>query len=445
MMAGSGEAQALTAELEDTQGSAAPIPRLGAAEDAGSEPSPDPRAGVGASVRPSAHERFLLGALNRHVRTGRIAFIMHGTTIAVGAGSSVDVVVRVHNPDFFRKVVCHGNLGMGEAFMAGDFEVEGGRLAELLTLLLRSEIDKRMRQDLGFVVRYIGVRLGNLFRSKAANVQRHYDVGEDLFDAFLLDRHQVYSCGYAHTWHDDIDTLQRNKLDRICRKLMLRPEHRLLDIGCGRGGLLIHAALNYGIRGLGVTNSRAHQQRALDNIRRHGLVDQLDVQLGDFSEVDDRFDRVASIGMLEHVPPGAVPGYFRKIKSVLLPQGWALVHAIGLNAARNRHDPFIQKYIFPGSDTPKLSVLARNIEANDLAIIDVENLSRHYAVTCRRWLESFQRSRDTLDPGRYDAPFKQMWEYYLSCGVAVAVAGNLSVYQVLFTNDYHAAYPFQRV
>jgi len=402
-------------------------------------------AGAVAGGRPSGYERFFLAALDRHVRIGRIAFAVRGAITVVGAGHSVDIVVRVQNPDFFRKVVCHGNLGMAEAFMAGDFEIEGEHLTEFLTLLLRSEIDKKLRQDLGFVARYIGVRLGNLFRTKSANVQRHYDIGEDLFDAFLLDRHQVYSCGYAHTWHDDVDTLQRNKLDRICRKLTLRPEHRLLDIGCGKGGLLIHAALNYGVRGVGVTNSRAHQQRALDNIRRHGLEDRLAVHFGDFSEVDDQFDRVASVGMLEHVPPGEVPTYFRKIKSVLLPQGWALVHAIGLNAARNRHDPFIQKYIFPGSDTPKLSVLARNIEANDLAIIDVENIARHYAVTCRRWLEGFQRNRDALDPGRYDASFKRMWEYYLCCGVAVAVAGNLSVYQVLFTNDYHAAYPFQRV
>ncbi len=413
--------------------------------DTRTEQSSVPRVSAGADGRASGYERFFLAVLDRNVQAGRIAFMVRGTTTAVGASGAVDLVVRVHDPDFFRKVVCHGNLGMGEAFMAGDFEVEDGRLAELLIVLLRSEIDRKLRQDLRFVFRYLGIRLGNLFQSNAANVRRHYDIGEDLFDAFLLDRYRVYSCGYAHSWQDDIDTLQRNKLDRICRKLTLRADHRLLDIGCGKGGLLIHAALNYGVRGLGVTNSRAHQERALQNIRQHGLEDRLDVRLGDFREVDDRFYRVASVGMLEHVPPREVPAYFRKIRSVLLPEGWALVHAIGLNAAKNRHDPFIQKYIFPGSDTPRLSVLARNVEANDLAIIDVENMARHYAVTCRRWLESFQRNRDDLDPGRYDPSFKRMWEYYLCCGIAVAVAGNLSVYQVLFTNDYHGAYPFQRV
>jgi cyclopropane-fatty-acyl-phospholipid synthase len=399
----------------------------------------------GASNNASGYQRFLHAALDRHVRQGRIALTTLGTTTVVGRGRAVDVVVRIHNPDFFRKVVCYGNLGLGEAYMAGDFEVEGEQLVEFLTLLLRSDLDKKLKQDLGFALHYVWVRLANLLKSKAANVQRHYDIGEDLFDAFLQDRYQVYSCGYAHRWDDDADTLQHNKLDRICRKLMLQPRHRLLDIGCGKGGLLIHAALNYGICGIGVTNSRAHHQRALENIRKHRLDDRLGVQLGDFSDVQDGFDRVASVGMLEHVPPREVPAYFRKIKSVLRPQGWALVHAIGLNAAKNKHDPFIQKYIFPGSDTPKLSVLALNIEANGLAIVDVENIARHYAVTCRRWLESFRRNRDGLDPSRYDASFKRMWEYYLCCGVAVALAGNLSVYQVLFTNDYHAAYPFQRV
>lgn len=399
----------------------------------------------GASSKPSTYQRLFLAALDRHVRQGRIAFTMLGTTTVVGAGGTADVVVRIHDLDFFRKVVCEGNLGLGEAYIAGDFEVEGGQLVEFLTLLLRSDLDRKLRQDLRFALRYLGVWFGNLLRTKTANVQRHYDIGEDLFDSFLEDSYQVYSCGYARTWEDGVDTLQHNKLDRICRKLTLRADHRLLDIGCGKGGLLIHAALNYGVRGLGVTNSRAHQQRALENIRKHGLEDRLEVQFGDFSDVQDGFDRVASVGMLEHVPPREVPAYFRKIKSVLLPQGWALVQAIGLNAAKNQHDPFIQKYIFPGSDTPRLSVLARNIEANDLAIIDVENIARHYAVTCRRWLESFRRNRDALEPSRYDASFKRMWEYYLCCGVAVAVAGNLSVYQVLFTNDYHSAYPFQRV
>ena len=400
-------------------------------------------------VTTSTYQRLLLAALDKHIRGAQITFITPDGKVEVGDGagqaSAEDIVVRVTEADFFRKVLCHGNLGMGEAYMAGDFHVDQGRLPEFLTVLLRNGLDKKLKQDLGFAMRYLLVRLLNLASSKAKNVQHHYDVGDDLFDSFLEDQYQVYSCGYAYAWDDDIESLQHNKLDRLCRKLHLKPGQRFLDIGSGNGGLLLHAAANYGVNATGVTNSRSHYERSLANIRRRGLEGQVNVIYGDFSSVRGEFDRVASVGMLEHVPPQEYCAYFRKIASVLRPHGWALVHAIGLNTARSPHDPFIQKYIFPGSDTPKLSVLTKHIEANQLAIIDVENIARHYAVTTRRWLESFRNNHPRLDPQRYDRSFKRMWEYYLSCGVAAALAGNLAVYQVLFTNDYHAEYPFQRV
>ncbi|MEJ8815514.1 cyclopropane-fatty-acyl-phospholipid synthase family protein [Variovorax ureilyticus] len=393
----------------------------------------------------SRHQGLLLAALDKYVQKGRIAFVMNGQSAVVGRGEELDVRVRVHSHDFYRKVICYGNLGLAEAFMAGDFDVDDEQLPQLLTLLLQSRLDAQLAHDLHFVIHYAWIRLMNFAVSRKTNVQRHYDIGAELFDAFLRDRYQVYSCGYAHSVGDDIDSLQRNKLERICQKLKLRSGHRMLDIGCGGAGLLIHAALNHGIRGVGITNSRAHHQLALRNIRAHGLEDRIAIEFGDFSGVAGKFDRVASVGMLEHVPPRTVSTFFRKVASVLTPGGWALVHAIGLNAAKNKHDPFIQKYIFPGSDTPKLSVMARNIEANHLAIIDVENIVRHYAITCRRWLEAFRCNRHTLDESYYDASFKRMWEYYLSCGIAAATAGNLAVYQLLFTGDYHAPYSFQRV
>lgn len=396
-----------------------------------------------------SYQRLLLSALDKHIRGSRIKFITSDEHVEVGDGhgqtESGDIVVRVFEKEFFRKVLCQGNLGMGESYMAGDFQVDHGRLPEFLTVLLRNDLDKKLKGDLRFVLRYLSVRLLNLAASKAKNVQHHYDVGDELFDSFLEDEYQVYSCGYAHEWNDDIESLQRNKLDRICQKLCLKPGQRFLDIGSGNGGLLLHAAANYGVHATGVTNSRSHYERSVASARRHGLETRVEVLFGDFGGVSGEFDRVASVGMLEHVPRQEYSAYFRKISSVLRPHGWALMHAIGLNTARSPHDPFIQKYIFPGSDTPKLSVVTGQIETNRLAIIDVENLVRHYAVTTRRWLESFRENHTRLDGRRYDEKFKRMWEYYLSCGVAAALAGNLAVYQVLFTNDYYAEYGFQRV
>jgi len=405
-------------------------------------PATTPQAPTGGGSR---YQGFLLDAFGRYLNTGHIVFATPSGTHSIGDATRTPLVVRVHHPDFFRKVACYGNLGMGEAYMAGDFSVDEDRLDELLTTLLQAGLNRKLRRDLGFALHYLWVRSVNLFASKATNAQRHYDIGDDLFDSFLEDRFRVYSCGYAHDWNDDIDTLQANKLERICQKLQLQPGQSLLDIGCGSGGLLIHAALNYGVLATGITNSRSHYERTLKAAERYGVSQRVRVIKGNFSIIDNEFDRVVSVGMLEHVPPRQYASYFRTIKRVLRPDGWVLVHSIGLNAAANDRDPFIQKYIFPGSDTPRLSAMAHHIESNDLAIIDVENIARHYAPTCRRWLEAFRRNRDRLDPVRYNDELKRMWEYYLACGVAAALAGNLAVYQVLFTNDYHARYRYQRV
>lgn len=390
------------------------------------------------------YQRFFVNLLDKHLQVGQIEFHTSTGTHRVGNAGEL-LVVNVHRDDFFRNVVCGGNLGMGESYMHGDFTVADGQLDRLLTMLLTAGLDKKLRRDAGFALRYLWVRTTNLIAAKKTNVRRHYDIGDELFDSFLQDRYRVYSCGYARTHDDDAETLQSNKLDRICQKLKLSPGQRFLDIGCGSGGLIIHAALNYGVQATGITNSRSHYERTKAAIVANGLQDQVSVVLGDFSKIDGSFDRIASVGMLEHVPPRQYAAYFNTIKKVLSEQGWALVHAIGLNARVNENDPFIQKYIFPGSDTPRLSEMAARIEGNDMAIVDVENLCRHYAVTTRRWLEAFRDNQGSLDPARYDGVFKRMWEYYLCVGVAAALAGNLAVYQVLFTNDYHAAYPFQRV
>lgn len=149
--------------------------------------------------------------------------------------------------------------------------------------------------------------------------------------------------------------------------------------------------------------------------------------------------------MLEHLPEKEYSRYFKKIAQSLAPQGRGLVHAIGCNTDNNQHDPYIQRYIFPGSDTPKLSAIAASLESQYLAILDVENQIRHYAITAQRWLEAFRANAHMLDEKRYDTQFKRMWEYYLGCGIAAATTGTNSLYQVLFTNDYHDNYRLQRV
>jgi cyclopropane-fatty-acyl-phospholipid synthase len=386
----------------------------------------------------------LLDLLDRHVE-GRLAFIVDGSTVVVGRGgpanTGVDATVRVNDNRFFTRVLAAGNLGLGEAYMAREFEIVDGSLEDFLLSLLRSRLDKKIANDPRAALKILGIRLLDTLRGKQSNIKRHYDIGDDLFESFL-DSTLTYSCGYARQPGDDVDTLQFNKFERICQKLRLQPGERLLDIGCGYGGLLIHAAKHYGITGVGVTISRHHCARGNHNIADAGLADRVQIRFEDHLALDGSFDKVVSVGMMEHVPRREYRPFFKNIARVLTTKGFGLIHAIGCNSFRNEHDPFIQKYIFPGSNQPRLSEITGNLEKNRLAILDVENMVRHYAITGRRWLERFRAA--SLDPRKYDETFRRMWEYYLACGIAAMTAGDTALYQVLFTKDDAAELPLQR-
>jgi Cyclopropane fatty acid synthase and related methyltransferases len=417
------------------------------------EPPPTPEAALperrgpvaAPAAAPSRARRVFLDALSEHLAGARIVFRTEDGRHEVGRGEDVTAVVRVHRERFFERALAQGNLGLGEAFMDGDWEVEQGTLEGLLEALLRARLDKKLAGNPGVALKVLALQLLNGLRGRQwAHVQRHYDVGDDLFELFL-DRSLVYSCAYLVKEDDSIETMQVQKLDRICRKLDLRPGERLLDIGCGFGGLLIHAASRFGVAGVGITTSARHAAKGMDRVRAAGLDGRVTLELRDHRTVEGRFDKVVSVGMMEHLPRGEYARYFERIAAVLAPEGRGLVHTIGCNAARNRHDPFIQKYVFPGSGQPKLSEMAAECERHGLAILDVENMVRHYAHTARRWLDRFRERAHLLDPKRYDASFRRMWEYYLCCCIAGARASDGALYQVLFARDYAAEMPLHRV
>ena len=393
-------------------------------------------------------EQVFADLLDRCVTDAAVRIRSNGSERVVGRkdlAGALPLTVRVSEPRFFDRVLCYGNLGMGESFMDGDFVMEEGELYDLLTVLLRNRLPERLKQDMRLLLRVLGTRARELLRGRVFNVRSHYDIGDDLFESFLDDS-LTYSCGYAGSTGDSLETLQQNKLERICQKLRLREGERLLDIGCGYGGLLIHAARHHGARGLGVTISKRHYEKAVERIGECGVGDRVSVRLAGYQDLygENLFDKVVSVGMMEHVQHREYPAYVGTIARLLAPTGRGLIHAIGRTRDMHDHDPFIQRYIFPDSDSPRLSEIAAELERHAMPVVDVENMVRHYAYTVMQWLSNFRARQHALD-GRYDARFRRMWEYYFACGIAASRAGHSALWQVLFVKDPAADISLQRI
>src|SRR3990172_4149649 len=204
-------------------------------------------------------------------------------------------------------------------------DVAGGELHELLTILVRARLDQKLRGNWRLALRVLGIRLANRMAGSWRNVERHYDAGDELIESFL-DPTLTYTCGYARSPADDVATLQRQKLERICAKLRLRDGERLLDVGCGYGGLLIHAAQYHGVTGVGLTNSRRHFEWARARVAAAGLEGRVEIRLGDHHSLGGYYEKVVCVGGLEHMAPREHPRYFASVREMLAPGGLGLAH-----------------------------------------------------------------------------------------------------------------------
>ena len=278
-------------------------------------------------------------------------------------------------------------------------------------------------------------------RDDKALVQFHYDASNDFY-ALFLDPRMVYSCAYFPDWETDLATAQAAKLDLICKKLRLAPGERLLDIGCGWGALVIHAAEHYGVIAHGVTLSQAQYDLARERIAERGLEDRVQVELRDYRTIDGQYQKIASIGMYEHVGIDTYPDYFKKIRGLLTDDGIFLNHGITRRAKRERRAfrrpsasrRIILKYIFPGAELDHIGHTLEVMEASGLEVHDVEGLRRHYARTCRLWYEALVTEPDAaighVGPERY-----RMWLAYLA-GVSIGFErGPLRLFQVVATKQ----------
>lgn len=318
--------------------------------------------------------------------------------------------MRVLDSAVYRRILVDGSLGLGETYMDGLWEAD--RLDEFFYRLLRYDLNEKVHgwnrlRLLGAVLRQW--LFNPQSRRRAFQVgERHYDIGNDVFEA-MLDPTMSYSCAY---WAnaDNLADAQRHKLELICRKLELRPGERLLDIGCGWGGLAHHAATHHGVEVVGITVSQ--QQLQFARQRCAGLPVRL--ELVDYRDLGGQFDKVVSVGMFEHVGPNNYPIYFETVRRVLANEGLFLLHTIGDYATAPTTDPWIEKYIFPNGKLPSARQVTEALERR-FVIEDWHNFGPDYDHTLLAWWANFEASWPRLR-SRYDQRFYRMWKYYLlSC------------------------------
>lgn len=385
-------------------------------------------------------ERTFFEILDRFVDNGCLEFVQGEKRTRAGRKDvEPAAVIRIHNPRFFKRVLASGNLGLGEAFMDHDFEMERGTVTDFLTLLVRNRLDKKLAEgmSLPMMAKLMWIRLVNRVRGRVAAISSHYDYEDDqLFEAFL-DPRMIYSCGYVKDPESGtIAEFQRDKLQRMCEKLRLQPGERLVDLGCGYGGFLIYAAQNFGISGKGCTLGKRHYERAKANVAAAGLSDRIEIELTPYEKIGGTFDKLVSVEMIEHLRRSEYGRLVDTVSRLLTPQGMGLIHYIACVEKKNDHDPFIQKYVLPDSSQPKLSEVVAELEDHDMAVLDVDNLVTHYGYTLRAWTNDFLTNHEQLDSRRYDDRFKRMWQYYLECSAAAAFASAGALYQVLFARNY---------
>ncbi|MBE0501502.1 MAG: cyclopropane fatty acyl phospholipid synthase [Desulfuromonadales bacterium] len=344
--------------------------------------------------------------------------------------------IRVKNDHLYRRIFAQGTLGFGEAYMDGWWDTQA--LDQLVTRLLNARLDQKFKNFTLLVAAAKARLMNRQSLNRAYQVgEKHYNAGNDLYRC-MLDSRMIYSCGY---WKnaDSLDQAQRDKLDLTCRKLQLEPGQKVLDIGCGWGGMARYMAENYGVEVLGITISTEQAKLARENCQ--GLPVEIVVQ--DYRELTGRYDRIVSIGMFEHVGSKNYPTYFSKVAELLSDDGLFLLHTIGGNTPANRTEPWIDKYIFPNGMIPSAQQVSSNLE-QDFIMEDWHNFGPDYDKTLMAWHANFTQAWPDLQ-GRYSDRFRRMWEYYLlSCAASFRARSNQVWQIVLSKGKLPGGYEFPR-
>ena len=357
-----------------------------------------------------------------------------GSQHRYGNGASPRIGITFHDPSLPARIIYNPELAVGEGYMDGGLTIESDDLYGFLTLAITNL--KRQRAPIWWQRPMTGLRRSlrlaqqfNPVGRARANVAHHYDLSGELYDLFL-DEDRQYSCAYFRHPDETLEQAQANKKHHIAGKLLLKPDLKVLDIGCGWGGIGLTLARDYGARVTGVTLSREQHAVATARAEKEGLSDRVGFHLMDYRHVSGTFDRIISVGMFEHVGAPHYREYFNHVNRMLKPDGVALIHTIGRASPPGVTNPWITKYIFPGGYVPAMSETTAAVEKEHLYTTDVEVWRLHYAETLKHWHDRFIANIDKVRV-LYDDRFCRMWRYYL-------IASELT-----FRHRYQVVFQFQ--
>ena len=350
----------------------------------------------------------------------------------------IPITLKILNKKLHYKLLFRPDLYFGEAYSDGDIIIENGTLTDFLDLALMNI----GRGELNFFSQCINKMSGsyryltnfNFIKKSKMNVAHHYDLSDKLYDLFL-DPKKQYSCAYFKNENDSLEDAQNNKIQHIIKKLNIKKNQKILDIGCGWGSLAIDIAKSTNCEVTGITLSENQYAYCVKKAKELSLENQVTFKLMDYRELDDKFDRIVSVGMFEHVGRKFYKKFFKQVEKLLTDGGISLVHTIGsVNPPRDPH-PWVTKYIFPGGYTPSLSEVTTPIEKAGLIVSDIEVLKLHYSHTLRHWKENCIKNKKQIVE-MFDEKFFRMWEFYLAgCEIAFKW-GDQVVYQFQLTKSY---------
>lgn len=355
----------------------------------------------------------------------------NGKELQLAGACNQQVVVTIHNKTVLPSLMNATLDKLADAYVQEKIDVKG-ELREIISVAhkLANASNASVQTRLQRVVKH----LSHSRKSDRKAIEYHYDVSNDFYKLWL-DRNMVYSCAYFANGDEDIETAQMAKIDHILKKIDLKPNQTLLDIGCGWGALVIRAAQKYGAQCLGITLSENQFAFANARIKQAGLADRVEIRLMDYRDLEGTFDRITSVGMFEHVGKRNLPTYFSKIQQLLKDEGVAMNHGITSTDADSGDTAlgggdFIDKYVFPEGELPHLSLVLDKMQRSGLEVFDVENLRRHYANTLGIWAERFEQNSESIrllvDEKKY-----RIWRIYLAGCAHAFETDQISIYQIV--------------